>query len=199
MDSIAVVILAAGASTRMGQSKQMLTIHGQPMLSKTVQLATNSKIGEVIAILGSDFEGHKKLLEGFSVRCIFNPNWPKGIGSSIKVGVREVIEKLTKAHGILFLVCDQPHLNNDHLTGLIGRFYEDKTKIVASHYGGAIGVPAILPVKHFNELLNIEDHHGAKAVIDRHAGSIITVNFPGGEFDLDTKEDYDNFIKNLKS
>lgn len=186
-------MLAAGASTRMGQSKQLLKIGDTPLLAYTTQqaLATSPN---VLVVLGANAEEHEKVLKPLGVRSSVHSSWQKGIGSSIKTGVRDMLAWCPHLDGILIMVCDQPHVTSDHLRVLIKTFNENHGSIVASQYMGTKGVPAIFSNEHFYDLLGLDDNSGAKVVITRYPNEVITIDFPEGAEDLDTPEDYDRFI-----
>jgi molybdenum cofactor cytidylyltransferase len=93
------------------------------------------------------------------------------------------------------MVCDQPLLTTDHLNVLIQTFKKTKSQIVASHYSGGAGVPALFDKSLFEELLNLENESGAKKIIQQHKDVVYSIPFPEGAIDLDTPDDYEKFIK----
>ena len=96
---------------------------------------------------------------------------------------------------VLILVCDQPFLKAELLEKIIEASKETKNSIVASAYGKTVGVPALFKRPVFQNLLLLNDKDGAKAILQELSNSVVTVNFPGGEVDLDTMEDYESFVK----
>jgi molybdenum cofactor cytidylyltransferase len=191
--ALAILILAAGSSSRMGQSKQKLLIEGKALLVHAVETALKSKAGKVTVVLGSEEEKHRQVLKGLPIALISNPGWQAGMGSSLKKGLQHVMSGNPATEAILVMVCDQPLLQPDHLQSLVKQYRKTGSLIVASAYSNTAGVPAIFSHKLFNEILQLHDEEGAKKIIRQHAAA--TVDFPGGDVDLDTPEDYQNFLQ----
>lgn len=193
--SIAVIILAAGSSSRLGQSKQLLHVDGQPLLQRTVQAAANLGVQDIFVVLGANAEEHKKVITQFPVHVVQNPAWAKGMGNSLKCGVRKVIEKSPDTQAVLVLVCDQPFLTTTHLKKIIDAFETTGDEIITSVYQGIQGVPALFNRHLFEKLLLLGDEQGAKKIIESHKGTMQSIEFPKGEVDLDTPEDLKNFYR----
>jgi molybdenum cofactor cytidylyltransferase len=194
MEEIAILILAAGPSSRLGQPKQQLLIDGSPLLVRTVATALESNIGKVYVVIGYDEEAHRKLMNERNVEIIFNPEWKKGMGNSLKVGLNFLTQN-NGLKGILVMVCDQPLLTSTHLQELTHAFKQTKSDIVASYYTGTAGVPALFSKALFRELQLIADTEGAKKVIQHNLHKASTVPFEGGAIDIDTPEDYEQLLK----
>ncbi|MFZ2906841.1 MAG: NTP transferase domain-containing protein [Cyclobacteriaceae bacterium] len=192
LNKSAILILAAGSSSRMGQSKQQLLIDGQALLFHTVAVALQSSVRNISVVLGSRFEEHREILKGKQVDIIFNANWKTGIGSSIKTGLRHLLSKKPKTEAAIIMVCDQPLLRPQHLKMLFEKHHHTKATLVASAYSGTVGVPALFASRHFDEILELKDDEGAKKII--HQYPIETIDFPEGAIDLDTPEDYKKFL-----
>lgn len=194
-EEIAILILAAGPSSRLGQPKQQLLIDGSPLLLRTVATALESNIGKVYVVLGYNEETHHKLLSGCQVEIIVNSNWKKGMGSSLKAGLNFLLIQNNSLKGILIMVCDQPLLTSTHLQQLMLTFKQTKSDIVASYYTGTVGVPALFSKALFRELQLIADTEGAKMIIQNNLHKTSTVPFQDGAIDIDTPEDYERLLK----
>lgn len=192
MKEIAIILLAAGSSSRMGQSKQKLLIEGKPLLAHAVEIALKSNTGKVIVVLGSEEETHRELLKSLQVNMITNPRWQTGMGSSIKAGLNHVLSSNPKTEAVIIAVCDQPLLQPHHFKMLIAKQQQTKAPIVASAYSNTKGVPALFKREIFGEILELNDPEGAKKVIQQHPAEVI--DFSDGAIDLDTPEDYKNFL-----
>lgn len=188
------IILAAGASTRMGRSKQLLKIDGQTLLKKTVSTVLSAGVNHTVVVLGANAAEHEKEINDLPVSIIINPNWKLGIGSSIKAGVKELTR--TKLDGFFILVCDQPFLTKNHLAELIKKHQSSGCAIVASQYAATIGVPALFSSELISTLLELNHEEGAKQVIKKNIH--LTIPFDKGEIDLDTWSDYQNLIQHLE-
>ena len=191
---IGIIILAAGSSSRMGQSKQLLEIGGEQLLLKSTQVALQSIAEKVIVVLGANELAHRKVIEQLPCEIIVNEDWQQGMGSSLKKGMKELLHDVPKLEAVLVMVCDQPLLTFEHLNAIINKYELTKSEIVASYYSGSAGVPALFDKSLFEKLLNVEDQAGAKKIILQHKEVIQTIGFPQGSIDLDTPEDYQAFI-----
>jgi molybdenum cofactor cytidylyltransferase len=189
MARLAVLILAAGNSTRMGQSKQLLPIQGQPLLLRTAQTALSADIGPVYVVLGARSAEHALILKDLNLHIIQNYRWQTGIGSTVTVGLGEIIQQETP-DGVMILVCDQPYLTAEQLQKLHALFQLHKNNIVASSYADTKGVPIIFPAPLFPLLLTLQPRQGAKKILQQYEDITLTIDFPEGAIDIDTPQDY---------
>ena len=179
----------------MGQSKQLLEIDGEQLLLKSTRVALQSEAEKIIVVLGANEMAHRKTIEHLPVEIIANPDWETGMGSSLKKGLRQLLQVVPQLKAALVMVCDQPFLTTEHINKLIQTFTSTNSLIVASHYSGSAGVPALFEKSLFEKLLSVEDESGAKKIIQQHKAEIQTIDFLQGAIDLDTPDDYRNFIK----
>jgi molybdenum cofactor cytidylyltransferase len=194
---IGIIILAGGSSSRMGESKQLLKINNETLLRKTVHAAIGA--GHIsMVVLGANANEHLREIQKTSTYSVFNPDWEKGMGSSLKCGLRELLKFNSQIDGVVVLVCDQPALTSEHINNLITQHRESKKPIIASRYQNTNGVPVFFDRVFFTELLMLNDTHGAKKILEEHPEQILAIPFEHGEIDLDTPEDYKNFINSLK-
>jgi molybdenum cofactor cytidylyltransferase len=192
--NIAVILLAAGSSSRLGQSKQLLKIGTETLLEHSAKAALDSGASKVIVVLGADEKIHRERLANYQPEIIYNAVWQKGMGSSIKAGLNIITDAQSVSDAVIIMVCDQPLIKSDNIKNLISKFKETGSAIVASSYNNAFGVPALFDKSLFPELRKLDDEHGAKKIIHQHSDQVITVDFPGGAIDIDTLEDYDHLI-----
>ncbi|MCW5909658.1 MAG: nucleotidyltransferase family protein [Cyclobacteriaceae bacterium] len=185
---IGIILLAAGNSSRLGQSKQLVNVGGVPLLRKTTLTALGTNL-PVVVVLGSNATAHQQVLQGIPARIVQNTNWNKGMGSSLKAGLAYLVNHYTEITGALILVCDQPYLTTGHLQKIISEFTESQSPIVASTYNNITGVPALFSKALFPELFKLADDEGARKVIQQLVQQTKTVDFENGEIDLDTPGD----------
>jgi molybdenum cofactor cytidylyltransferase len=183
-----ILILAAGASTRMGQPKQMLVVDGQPLLVHSVREALATGV-DVFVVIGANAETHKTMLSGLPIHLVEHPQWLNGMGSSLKAGLKEILVAYPDATGVLVMLCDQPKVSRAHLEILQHRATRSEKEIVASHYNQTFGVPALFKQPLFSSLLALGDEAGAAKLIRSHPDKVEVVDFPEGSIDLDTPED----------
>ena len=96
---------------------------------------------------------------------------------------------------VMFLLSDQPRLGIEVLNSLVRHHNRSGPAITASTYSGQLGVPVIFSDHFFNELRQLEGDNGAKKIVMKHLELVEKVDFPGGEVDVDTEEDYDRLEK----
>lgn len=181
---IGAVILAAGSGQRMGGPKALLRIDGETLLQRAARAALSAGCRPVVAVVGKGVPD----LGPLEVQVVVNSESAEGMGSSIRAGI-SALPANTEA--VLLLTVDQPAVNATLLRQLLTRFAEDPTRPAACAYAGTLGIPAILPVRLFSDLLVLRGDHGAKGILLRE--DTATLPFPEGERDLDTPEDLEAF------
>jgi len=188
--SVAAIVLAAGASRRLGQPKQLLMLDGETLLARSVRLASAAGAAPVLVVIGANAEliGAAVQLDGAVV--VMNHEWEQGIASSIHAGVKALDVEAPNAPGVLILACDQPRLSSEHLRGLIEAFAaQGEASIVASTYAGGLGIPAVFPRETFPHLLALSGDKGARSLLMQPPCSLIAIPFEGGEVDIDQPVD----------
>lgn len=190
---LAIVLLAAGSSSRMRQSKQLLLVDGKPLLLHAAEIAKKSDVEKVLVVLGAEGETHRQTLNNLSVDVIMNPKWQTGMGSSLKAGLNHIIATDPKTAAVIVMVCDQPSLTTDQINSLIKKYNKSNKLLVASAYSNTVGVPALFGRQLFGEILKLGDEEGAKKIIQNYPAEV--VDFPEGSIDLDTPEDYKTFLQ----
>lgn len=195
---MAIILLAAGSSSRMGQSKQLLEIDGETLLKRAAEVAYACAGSHTLVVLGSEPEVHAKVIAHLPVHVLINRDWQKGMGSSLKAGITYLVESAPEVTAILTMVCDQPLVTKAYLDKLIQQHQLNPHKVIASSYASTVGVPALFPKALVTSMLKLEDQHGAKKILEQHANSVETVDFPEGAIDIDTSKDYEEFLSRIK-
>lgn len=194
-----IILLAAGASSRMGHSKQLLMAGGDPLLVRAAKTALAAGVDKVVVVLGSEEKEHFDAVRDLPVTTVSNKNWQSGMGGSIKTGVIFFLDTLPDIDQLIIMVCDQPHLSDTHLKMLMLTHEQTGKPIVASGYSKTEGVPVLFGKTIFDKLLALQNEQGAKKIIKENYSAVAVVDFPLGEIDLDTPEEYDIFLKNTPS
>ena len=184
----AAVILAAGASTRLGRAKQLVPVSGEPLLSRTARLAREASCDPVIIVLGFEAEEMRAALADAPVQLVENEKWRSGMGSSLRCGVAALYGLDPCPSDAMMLVCDQIALTAEFLCELRHVHARGERPITASHYSGRAGVPAIFAAQYFPELLRAEGDRGARGILEQHPEDVTSVEFTAGVKDLDTPE-----------
>ncbi|MGC2300841.1 MAG: nucleotidyltransferase family protein [Acidobacteriaceae bacterium] len=189
----AAVLLAAGASTRLGQPKQLVRVDGESLLRRTARLAIEAGCSPTLVVLGFDAEPMRGELDGLAVDVVVNQNWQEGMGASLRAGMEALRTVDPQPQAALILVCDQPRLTASHLNTLLTRHKTISTTsdiaITASIYARRAGVPAIFAAKLFPDLRSSQGDRGAKDLIHAHAAQVLGVPWPNGEIDIDLPGD----------
>src|SRR4029077_11221237 len=172
------VILAAGASTRLGKPKQLLQYQGKTLLAHTINEAVNSNADEVVVILGKNANLFKKGIDEKKVRFAINSSWEEGMASSIRLGLDTLLNDKPYIDAVIFMVCDQPHISLSILNKLIKAQQKTTKQIVTCNYGDAIGPPALFHKKYFKELMKLSGDTGAKKIIQKNMNDVATILFP---------------------
>ena len=162
---LVVVILAAGTSSRLGDiTKQLLVYKNETLLKIAVKKALEiSK--DVFVVLGHEKEKCEKELEDFDVNIIYNPNYKKGMGSTLSLGIKHTKE----FNYTMVMLCDQPFIPLSHFQALKKNI--QKENIIASLYekNKSPKVPAIFPKKYYDELLKLDADFGAKELLQKES------------------------------
>lgn len=196
--NIAILILAAGSSTRMGEPKQLLPWKDTTLLGNAIRNATSSWARTIYVVLGANTKSIRKQIVDNEIDVIENPDWKLGIGSSIAIGMKMVMKKNIEFHGILIMLADQPLIDKDYLNLMITSFYNQPERIIATAYKNRAGVPALFDKAYFNELTRLKNDFGAKELIGQNKNKIFTINPNNKSVDVDTKSEYKNLIKKVK-
>lgn len=172
----AAVVLAAGASSRLGEPKQLVTLAGETLLERAIRTAREADCSPVVVVLGAAAERIAEQCDLSDAVVVVNELWSEGMGSSVRLGVAAV----QGADGVVLMTCDQPAVTAAHLRALMA-----SGGVVGSAYAGRVGVPAYFPAAEFAGLLALRGDRGARELLRGMAA----VDLPGGEVDVDTVED----------
>jgi molybdenum cofactor cytidylyltransferase len=191
MRNVAAVILAAGRSSRLGRPKQLLTFHGETLIRRSVRAAAEGGCDPVIAVVGSLGDAIQRELRSTSTIVVENPEWQRGLGTSIRRGLQEIGDSIG---AVVLLTCDQPLVDKALIAQLIGVHEKTRKQIVASSYANTLGVPALFDRSCFADLLALPDDSGAKTLLTSRPNDVAAVTFEQGAIDIDTPEDFERLI-----
>ena len=177
--TVALAILAAGASTRMApRRKQLVELDGEPLVRRAARIALASRAAHVAVVLGAYADDIAPALAGLAVARLDNAAWAEGMASSVRSAAAWAAT--TDATALVLCVCDQPAVTTAHLDALIAEHAADLARTIGSSYAGAVGVPAILPRARWPELLALHGDRGARALLGDDA-----LTLANGELDVD--------------
>ena len=190
LPGLAAIILAAGASRRYGEPKQLVRYRGETLLERSIRLARTAGARQVRVVLGYRGDVMQRALErnGVFVDCgstVRNPRWRDGMGRSLACGIRALPPN---ARAALVCLSDQPKLEAEDLAKLVSVWRRDPRAAVASRYAGRLGAPAIFPRSWFGILKSLTEDRGAQVLLASE-GSVVSVPMPNAGVDIDRPED----------
>lgn len=194
MSRFGLILLAAGASRRLGRPKQLLPFQNKPLLQHIMQQTRDLAWDAQILVLGAGAERMLPALEIGDFEPALNPDWETGMASSVRTGVERALAQCPDLENLLFLVCDQPFVSADLIREMRQQHAQSGKKITACRYGEIVGVPAIFSHALFPELLRLHGDRGAGLLIKRYADDRAEVSFELGATDIDTPADYDRLL-----
>ena len=188
---IAIVVLAAGASKRMGSPKQLLKWGDGTLIGNAIETVSKLASNELIVVLGAHYELIKNVIQTSPVTILNNENWEKGLGSTIAFAVEYLQNSKSNVDGVLITLCDQPLITADFLNLFISKFQSGKNQILATSYGnGKQGVPVLFDKVYFNDLEKLNSDEGAKEILKKYSSHMEALTPPMDNKDLDTSEEY---------
>jgi molybdenum cofactor cytidylyltransferase len=190
--STAIIILAAGASTRMGRPKLLLTYGNRTLLRHAAETAAASICRPILVVLGAYANQLHGEIDDLPVRSVINERWAEGMGSSIQVGVEALntYDRADSPEALVLMLCDQPYVTVAVINDLVTAYHLSGKGIIASEYAGTLGAPALFGREYFSELETLRGATGAKHIIAAHSSDVVPMPFPKGMTDIDTPEDY---------
>lgn len=200
--NLAVVLLAAGGSTRLGEPKQLLVYGGRSLLRGAAERALAVAAGGPVAVvLGAGAERLRAELAGLAVEVVENPGWERGMGGSVRSGMAR-LDELARARGgeepdgVLLMLCDQPLVGVEAL-GRVARAWaevEREDAVAAAAYEGTVGVPTVFGRAYFGALRGLPEEGGAKGLLRRFAEKVVAVPLPEAGVDIDTREQFERLV-----
>jgi molybdenum cofactor cytidylyltransferase len=189
-ERIGAVVLAAGGSSRFGEPKQLIPFRGKSLVRRVTDAACDAGCSPVVVVIGSNDKKLRRELDRACIVIVQNKQWQRGIGSSIRCGIQELINSSPDIQAGVLLVCDQPAVNARVIEQLVALRETTEKSIVASSYADTLGVPALFARSIFEELLSLDDQAGAKSIVLRSSDRVASFPFPEGQIDIDTREDW---------
>ena len=188
MSSPGIIILAAGASRRMGRPKQLLPWQGRSLLRQACETALETSLRPVVVVLGCEAEACGRELTGLYVQPVINPDWSRGMGTSVACGIGALERQDPQAPGALLMLVDQPDLTPAFVASILSRWMQGNSAIVATQYGEGGGVPALFSRAYFTELKALDSDRGARQIIARERSVVAFMPPPHELLDLDTPQ-----------
>ena len=191
---ISAVILAAGASTRMGVQKLLLPLADEPIVRCTVRHVCDAGFDDVLVVVGHEWEKVLAALQDLPIRHAVNAEFETGMGSSF----RTAVEHLDDSAAAMFALADQPFVTAREYRAILDTYRQHTPGIVSVRYGPVMAPPHLFTREFFPELAQLQ--HGARSVLERHRDRTTVLQFPPELLlDIDTPEDYERARSRLAS
>ena len=187
-NSIFCAVLAAGAATRFGSTKQIAEFEGCALVQRAANTASQVCGARTVLVLGHDWQAVAAACDPHSGFMIRNDDFADGLGTSIASAVRAVHHV---ADAVLVLLADQPLISAAHLRALCAAWTGSADEIVATRYADTVGVPALFARGCFGELVSLQGDTGARDLIRSGRYQVREVTFEPAAADVDTPEDLD--------
>ena len=196
-NKVAGLLLAAGASTRMGRPKQLLRVEGgKTLLDRLIDESLSSDLDLVVLVLGSRCQEIKEALQVEKshpkLRIIENKKYPEGISSSIRAGLSIVEDSYDH---VMVLLGDMPYITTPVINLLLHHYLGSLLPLGALKTRKGRSHPVIIGRVFYPEIHRLTGDTGARDLFTRHSDQVLLLE-AGDEYedmDIDTKEDYEQY------
>ena len=196
---IAGIVLAAGRSSRLGRPKQLLPVHGEPLIRHTLRHVLASSLDQVILVVGHKADEVRNAVAGLPAICVFNPDAAAGQSTSVRSGIAAVLPEVEAA---VFILGDQPGVDPNVIDALVNAWRESRPPVVAPLYDDRMGNPVLFDRRVFPELALLEGDAGARPVVRAYqdSGELQLVPIArAAPPDVDTEADYEALITEMST
>jgi molybdenum cofactor cytidylyltransferase len=188
VEGVAGILLAAGTSSRMGCNKLLFELHGESVLRGAARRALAGGLAPLLVVLGHQAEQARQQLDGLACRTVINPDYDRGITSSLKAGVSALP---AEAGAAMVLLADMPLIGADMIAEMVRRYRATRAPLVISDYEGVNAPPMLYDRALFAELLAMTGGGCGREVVKRHRPEAEVLAWPATALaDLDVPEDY---------
>jgi molybdenum cofactor cytidylyltransferase len=186
---IACIVLAAGASTRLGRPKQLLSLGGRPLLAWVLAAARGATFNQMVLVLGHDAELIRGALDLSGFDVVVNERYAEGMSLSLRVGLETVRSAMAAT---VVMVGDQPFIESAHLVALKETWENTGESMIATDFGAYRGPPMMLARSVWPLIDEIRGDQGARALLRVRPGSVLAVEVRDSRaaLDVDTEEAY---------
>ena len=183
------LILAAGRSRRMGTPKLLLPYEGTSIVQNVVRKVRAAGVPSVLVVLGAERDSIKDILKDDSVKFVRNPDFRRGMLSSVQSGLRALPRAATWA---MVLLGDQPALSEPVIRAMLQARERTAKGILVPVCKGKRGHPLLFDLKYKKEALALDPAIGLRQLLRDHPDDILEVEVEDEAVlkDIDTPEDY---------
>ena len=186
---IAGIVLAAGASRRLGRPKQLLPLGGRPLLEWVLDAARGARLAQLVLVLGHEAEMIQAVVNHADFDIILNKRHAEGMSRSLRLGLDAARPDIMAA---VVLTGDQPFIEAAHVIALGHAWKKTGESMIATDFGDYIGSPMLLARTMWPMVEEISGDQGARALLKGRSRSVLTVEAgnPRAALDVDTEESY---------
>ncbi len=184
---VAGLLLAAGSSTRMGTNKLLIRLDGESLVRRAARCCLAARLDPVLAVVGHEHDRVGEELADLPVRLVANPDFARGVQTSLRAGIAAVPDSAAAA---VVVLADMPLVTGEMIGAVVRRFRDCRAPLVISEYGGVSAPPTLYARSLFAELGGNGGEGGGKRVVRRHRDEASVLAWPPDRLpDLDAPGD----------
>jgi len=191
-EKIAGIVLAAGDSSRFGQSKQLLEWRGEPFIRHISRTALRAGLSPVIIVSGEQHEEIRMACGGLPVLHVHNPDWQAGQSKSLQCGLRHLSDE---TGGAVFFLADQPQIPDALVRLLLETHAAGLQPVVAPLVDGQRSNPVLFDRDTFPDLMALQGDVGGRALFSKYPIAWVPWHDSRILLDVDTPRDYQTFLE----
>jgi molybdenum cofactor cytidylyltransferase len=192
------IILAAGASKRMGKPKMLLPFGFSTVIESVVIQSAMSDTDETIVVLGANANKIQDQLGDYAIKTVENKAWEDGMLTSVQAGINTLPEDASAA---LVMLGDQPMVNSEVINKVIEAYRKSEKSLLVATYNGKRGHPLMIGKKYFREILDFSTEKSLKDILGLYPDDIEDVAIEDDAIlrDIDTEKDYEKELEHIKN
>lgn len=191
---VAGVLLAAGTSSRYGETNKLLVEYeGDPLVVHAARTLLAADVSPVVVVLGHEAERVRAALADLPVETVENPDYAQGQATSVRRGIEAVRDRDPVPHAALFALGDMPEVTPATVDILVRAYRAGAGDALAAAYEGQRGNPVLFDARHFDALADVDGDTGGREILLSGSGSaLVETGDPGVRRDVDRPGDVED-------
>ena len=190
------IVLAAGAATRFGATKQLAEVAGIPLIRHAVAAAAAAVGNRLAVVIGHDWEAVSAAIKPFDGFLILNDRHTDGIGSSLSLAIRTIRHV---ADAVIVVLADQPMIRTAHIDALRANWSGANNEIVVTAFDDIVGPPALFGEACFDELAALQGDTGARGLLENGRFVVKEIYCADAAIDIDEPDDINRLPHNARN